>query len=584
MHFGIYTLMKKNLKINFKLLVTCLIITSLISSPIFINTTFAADDDKVVILHTGSGPLVIEFFPDDAPITTENFLDLIESGFYDKTLQGGDPLTKYDEDGFTNTSSWGTGDAGHNIPAEFNDIKHDRGIVSMARGMDHDSASSQFFIVHQDSNHLDGQYTVFGRLLTSESFTTLDKIANLSTTQFAGLRDVPNQYDPAKITKTELVTRAEIENPLNQGEPTRVEPIDTTVKGWFEENTDTSNITNERFISVEHDFSVIPPQGWTILYPEPGSGKDDPVITFYFSKQWTSNAGSFPPFITIHANKLGEHAFQEHIETRVSEYHDLQEQGKLEILSEQTETYVTKQNDQYGAYILFAKQKSLGGWVKFAQNIISHGEFVYGITYASHLDIFDDGLYNHHNVLESFAQVSDTPDQNGKFDKILESAGIEKIEPTDTTEKLEAERIKAIAEEMAEDAKKLETEGGGCLIATAAFGSEMEPQIQLLREIRDNTVLQTHTGTSFMTTFNQFYYSFSPVIADYERENPAFKEVVKLTLTPLLTSLMLLQHTDIDSESEMLGYGISIILLNIGMYFVAPTALIIGLRKFYKVQ
>ena len=122
-------------------------------------------------------------------------------------------------------------------------------------------------------------------------------------------------------------------------------------------------------------------------------------------------------------------------------------------------------------------------------------------------------------------------------------------------------------------------EGGGCLIATAAFGSELAPQIQFLREIRDNTVLQTESGYAFMTGFNQFYYSFSPTVADYERENPTFKEAVKLTLTPLLTSLTLLQYADIDSESEMLGYGIGIILLNIGMYFVAPAVLIMKVRK-----
>ena len=121
--------------------------------------------------------------------------------------------------------------------------------------------------------------------------------------------------------------------------------------------------------------------------------------------------------------------------------------------------------------------------------------------------------------------------------------------------------------------------GGGCLIATAAFGSEMAPQVQLLREIRDNTVLQTESGISFMTGFNQFYYSFSPAIADYERENPAFKETVKLALTPMLTSLTLLQYADIDSESEMLGYGIGIILLNIGMYFVAPAVLVMKIKK-----
>jgi len=121
--------------------------------------------------------------------------------------------------------------------------------------------------------------------------------------------------------------------------------------------------------------------------------------------------------------------------------------------------------------------------------------------------------------------------------------------------------------------------GGGCLIATAAFGSELSPQVQFLREIRDNTVLQTESGTNFMAGFNQFYYSFSPAIADYERENPTFKEAVKLTLTPLLTSLTLLHYADIDSESEMLGYGIGVVLLNIGMYFVAPAVLIMTVRK-----
>jgi hypothetical protein len=128
---------------------------------------------------------------------------------------------------------------------------------------------------------------------------------------------------------------------------------------------------------------------------------------------------------------------------------------------------------------------------------------------------------------------------------------------------------------VVEDKKK----GGGCLIATAAFGSEMAPQVQFLREIRDNTVLQTESGTSFMTGFNQFYYSFSPVVADYERENPAFKEAVKIAITPMLTSLAILNYVDIDSEEEMLGYGIGIILLNIGMYFVAPAVIIFKIRN-----
>ena len=121
--------------------------------------------------------------------------------------------------------------------------------------------------------------------------------------------------------------------------------------------------------------------------------------------------------------------------------------------------------------------------------------------------------------------------------------------------------------------------GGGCLIATAAFGSEMAPQVQFLREIRDGTVLQTQSGSVFMTGFNQFYYSFSPAIADYERENIVFKEAVKIVITPMLTSLAILNYVDIDSEEEMLGYGIGVILLNIGMYFVAPAVVIFKIRN-----
>ena len=137
----------------------------------------------------------------------------------------------------------------------------------------------------------------------------------------------------------------------------------------------------------------------------------------------------------------------------------------------------------------------------------------------------------------------------------------------------------SIGSYVGDDYEIKENEGGGCLIATAAFGTELSPQVQFLREIRDNTVLQTESGSAFMAGFNQFYYSFSPTIADYERENLIFKEYVKLVLTPLLMSLTLLQYAEIDSESEILGYGIGIILLNIGIYFVAPAALIIMVKK-----
>ncbi len=123
-------------------------------------------------------------------------------------------------------------------------------------------------------------------------------------------------------------------------------------------------------------------------------------------------------------------------------------------------------------------------------------------------------------------------------------------------------------------------QGGGCLIATATFGTELAPEVQKLREIRDNTLLQTESGTSFMTGFNEFYYSFSPAIADLERQNPVFKEAVKLAITPLITSLSILNYVEIDSEESVLGYGIGIILMNVGMYFVAPAIVIFKVRKY----
>lgn len=124
-----------------------------------------------------------------------------------------------------------------------------------------------------------------------------------------------------------------------------------------------------------------------------------------------------------------------------------------------------------------------------------------------------------------------------------------------------------------------QSKGGGCLIATATYGSELAPQVQQLREIRDNKLLHTKTGSSFMNSFNSFYYSFSPIIADYERENPVFKEAVKIMITPMISSLSILNYVDIDSESKMVGYGIGVISLNIGMYLIAPSIVILRLKQ-----
>jgi hypothetical protein len=121
--------------------------------------------------------------------------------------------------------------------------------------------------------------------------------------------------------------------------------------------------------------------------------------------------------------------------------------------------------------------------------------------------------------------------------------------------------------------------GGGCLIATAAYGSEMATQVQQLRELRDNQLLQTESGSAFIGIFNDIYYSFSPTIADYERENPMFKETVNLAITPMLSTLAIMENA--ESESEVLGLGLSVIALNLGMYIGAPTIVIISIRKIF---
>jgi hypothetical protein len=108
----------------------------------------------------------------------------------------------------------------------------------------------------------------------------------------------------------------------------------------------------------------------------------------------------------------------------------------------------------------------------------------------------------------------------------------------------------------------------------------MAPQVQLLREIRDNQLMNTESGTSFMNTFNDIYYSFSPTIADMQRESPMFKEIVKVGLTPLLSSLAIMQNA--ESESEVLGLGLSVIALNLGMYIAAPA--LIGMKVHQQIK
>ena len=137
-----------------------------------------------------------------------------------------------------------------------------------------------------------------------------------------------------------------------------------------------------------------------------------------------------------------------------------------------------------------------------------------------------------------------------------------------------------VGEVSAQPINPYEEEGGGCLIATAAYGSELAPQVQMLREIRDNQLMNTESGSAFMSTFNELYYTFSPYIADMERESPVFKEIVKAGLTPMLSTLAIMDNA--ETESEVLGLGLSVIALNLGMYIGLPAfgiIKVIQLRK-----
>ena len=181
----------------------------------------------------------------------------------------------------------------------------------------------------------------------------------------------------------------------------------------------------------------------------------------------------------------------------------------------------------------------------------------------------DDEPVSESNSFESIASVTSTPESVVEQEVTCGPGTIDKdgacvVDTTSETEKVVAE-------------EKSSERGGGCLIATATYGSELAPQVQQLRELRDNQLLQTQSGTAFMSAFNDVYYSFSPIIADYERENPYFKEAVKLAITPMISSLSLMENA--ESESEVLSIGISVIALNLAMYLGVPAIVVVRIRK-----
>ena len=185
---------------------------------ILTSAVFAAEEKKeektptnssneVAVIKTSEGDMVVQFWTDAAPKTVENFKKLARQGFYDGTtfhrivkefmIQGGDPNSKDP----AKESSYGEGGPGYNINAEFNDHSHDRGVISMARGPDPDSAGSQFFICLAPVHRLDHQYTTFGKLIKGQD--VLDKIGDTPVTR-------NSMGEPSKPTKRVVIESIKI--------------------------------------------------------------------------------------------------------------------------------------------------------------------------------------------------------------------------------------------------------------------------------------------------------------------------------------------------------------------------------------
>jgi hypothetical protein len=195
------------------------------------------------------------------------------------------------------------------------------------------------------------------------------------------------------------------------------------------------------------------------------------------------------------------------------------------------------------------------------QKLIEQSRMYYNLEIQESAKEAQDGKIDTKSV-----NIEEIPQELAQQQKELKKTSVEETKPkiTEIEDSLSTEEIE-------------NSEGGGCLIATATYGSEMAPQVQRLREIRDNQLMSTDSGISFMTGFNEFYYSFSPHIADMERESPVFKEMVKIGITPLLSTLSVMSYAETDSE--IFGYGIGIILMNLGMYVGIPSSVIYQIKN-----
>ena len=375
----------------------------------FIPLNFA--DSKVAVIETNSGNMVIEFFPDDAPKTVANFINLTENGFYNGTkfhriipnfmIQGGDPLSK----DASSIQNWGTGSSGNTIDAEFNSIKHMRGIVSMARSMNPNSASSQFFIVHKDSTFLDKQYTVFGRLVTQESYDVLDSIASLETNHNAtsGMPlDAPLDLNSAEIHSIKIKDLSEISNTLNLVEPERIISHSTFNDGIY------SNTLLE--------FSFHAPQGWTLQEPQKTQPETPDVVVL------GPQNDEFNAVIAFLIEDKNGTSLEQHVKDTRTNLQPIIDAGRLQILSEEN-----KNIGGFNGYVTEAK----GGFsardkifiIKYKEIVLESDNKFYTVTYTNQEKDFDSNLSAFNNVLDSF-ETSSKPKTESPIDDFAPQADI----------------------------------------------------------------------------------------------------------------------------------------------------------------
>ncbi|MEK0319452.1 MAG: CFI-box-CTERM domain-containing protein, partial [Nitrosopumilus sp.] len=335
-----------------------------------------------------------------------------------------------------------------------------------------------------------------------------------------GDRDRPIDIEQVKITKVTIVNRSELSNLLELPEPERIQ------------STITPSTGNQIFESAEFGIAFSVPEGWLLQQPEKTSENAPDVVAI------GPKVGAMNAVISLTVQQTNQRSLDDLISEKTETLNQEIVSGNLKIISQEKKTINGKQAYVTNAESTFSSNGEKFN-IKFKEVLIYDSEKFYTLSYSNSVNDFDSQLSRFEETIDSFEILS----KDSSMDESIE-------------------------------------EEGGCLIATATFGSELSPQVQQLRELRDNSLLSTQSGTTFMVGFNQLYYSFSPTIADLEREHPAFKEAVKLAITPMISSLSILNYVEMDSEAKVLGYGISLILLNVGMYVGIPTIVIIGIRKY----